>query len=107
MSENRESVQGRRITQLPLKPDAVTRAGDFGWDTDSGEPEVDGRRVLFLHLPGTGESRWCAVPVNRGSPGGPRCWGWDGNEDKPTLLPSIHLPGVWHGFLQAGYLKSC
>jgi hypothetical protein len=40
-----------------------------------------------------------AVPVN-----GERGWKWDGNEDKPTLDPSIRHVGMcrWHGFLRNG-----
>ena len=37
----------------------------------------------------------CSIPCRLGKPsddrarGGPHIWGWNGNEDKPTLLPSI------------------
>jgi Family of unknown function (DUF6527) len=34
-------------------------------------------------------------------------WQWDGNEDKPTLTPSVHLPGRWHGWFRAGRMVSC
>ena len=34
-------------------------------------------------------------------------WHWDGNLDKPTLTPSIHHVGVWHGYMRAGRLESC
>ena len=36
--------------------------------------------------------------------------GWDGNEEKPTLQPSIHIPGGWHGWVKEGNLitsKEC
>lgn len=33
-------------------------------------------------------------------------WTWDGNEEAPTLTPSINCNGVggcgWHGFIQQG-----
>jgi hypothetical protein len=32
---------------------------------------------------------------------------WDGNMDKPTLAPSVHLPGRWHGWFRAGRVVSC
>lgn len=32
-------------------------------------------------------------------------WTWDGNEQKPTLSPSLHDVGIWHGWVQAGMLK--
>jgi hypothetical protein len=35
-------------------------------------------------------------------------WDWDGNEEAPTLLPSINCNGTggcgWHGFIKAGKL---
>jgi len=34
-------------------------------------------------------------------------WTWDGNRERPTLTPSIHCVGVWHGYLTAGRLVSC
>src|SRR5574343_915858 len=33
-------------------------------------------------------------------------WQWDGNRDYPTLTPSLHWEGVWHGWLRAGKLES-
>ena len=29
---------------------------------------------------------------------------WDGNEQKPTLKPSILVSGGWHGYIQKGEL---
>lgn len=34
-------------------------------------------------------------------------WKWDGNTEKPTLSPSLHLSGTWHGFLRSGRFESC
>lgn len=34
-------------------------------------------------------------------------WDWDRNEDKPTLNPSVHLPGRWHGWFRNGRMESC
>ncbi len=34
-------------------------------------------------------------------------WEWDGNETAPTLTPSVHLPGSWHGWFTAGRMQSC
>lgn len=48
-----------------------------------------------------------AFPVHRGEPGGDRIWGWDGNEERPTLKPSLKYEGHWHGHLNAGRLQSC
>lgn len=34
-------------------------------------------------------------------------WTWDGNKDRPTLSPSVHHVGHWHGWLRAGVWESC
>lgn len=34
-------------------------------------------------------------------------WHWDGNRDKPTLRPSVHHVGHWHGWLRNGVWESC
>lgn len=34
-------------------------------------------------------------------------WEWDGNVDAPTLSPSVHHVGHWHGWLRAGIWTSC
>ncbi len=39
----------------------------------------------------------------------PRQWGWDGNMDKPTLVPSVRrMDGCqWHGHLMNGEWIKC
>lgn len=32
-------------------------------------------------------------------------WIWNGNKAQPTLSPSIHHVGHWHGWLQGGIFK--
>lgn len=34
-------------------------------------------------------------------------WQWNGSLDKPTLTPSVHHVGHWHGWLTDGVWKSC
>lgn len=34
-------------------------------------------------------------------------WHWDGDREKPTLQPSVHHVGHWHGWLRAGVWVSC
>ena len=36
-------------------------------------------------------------------PGLSPSWEWDGNRESPTLSPSIHQIGHWHGYLRAGF----
>ena len=47
------------------------------------------------------------IPVTT-VPGG-HGWKWDGNEEKPTLSPSIQklTPCRWHGYLRAGIFEKC
>lgn len=34
-------------------------------------------------------------------------WTLTGTREKPTLSPSLNWVGMWHGWLQEGFLKSC
>jgi hypothetical protein len=34
-------------------------------------------------------------------------WTLSGTNEKPTLSPSLHWVGIWHGFLENGHLRSC
>jgi hypothetical protein len=104
---NTESVDLRRI-KVPVPHDVEVKPGDFAWDFDSEKlGGKQGAQTAFIYLCLPGEKNLTAVEVTRGAPGGNRVWGWDGNEDKPTLTPSIHAVGSWHGYLRAGRLCSC
>lgn len=82
-----------------------TESGAFCW-SPSGWDSPDS---LWIRLPGEGEARVGRCRVYReGQPypsEGPG-WLWDGNVDQPTLSPSIHMLGDWHGYLEAGALRS-
>lgn len=76
----------------------MERPGDFTFD--------DNFSHLYIWLPG--DSGPSAIPIVRGpAPNVARVWGWDGNKDSPTVTPSIHYVGHWHGWLRAGRLVSC
>lgn len=77
------------------------------------------RAVAGIHwfqavLPiGGPDGEWFQVPVKRGTlvrDGGEVAkpfWAWDGNEDAPTLMPSIVLKDsggedIWHGHVKRG-----
>lgn len=75
----------------------MEQPGDFCFD-EEGE-------TLYIWLPGaTGPD---ALSIQRGPSVDARVWSWDGNEDKPTLAPSILDPRNWHGYLRNGRLESC
>lgn len=97
---NKESIDCTKVDESPSLYDTQTKPGDFHWSE-----EYLGMRYIYVHLPG--QDRWDPIKVHRGPALGERVWGWDGNEDKPTLTPSIDLRERWHGHLTAGRLVSC
>ena len=77
--------------------DLPTRVGDYSWQTETAT------RHLTMLLPC---GHYATLPVE-----GDRAWQWDGNENEPTLNPSIQCLGksfnqnpapCWHGYLRAG-----
>lgn len=87
-----ESIDARNIGAGDMKG-----PGDFSFDED--------REHIYIWLPG--RTAPDCLRIQLGAPGGDRVWGWDGNEQAPTITPSIHDVGFWHGFLTAGKLISC
>jgi hypothetical protein len=85
---------------------ADPRRGDFHWDI--GE---DGRRTLVIRMPSTPWGRserprdyqWTRWTIDHQNHCG-ASWSWDGNEVKPTLSPSLHAVGHWHGYVRNGML---
>lgn len=67
--------------------------------------DADYRSLLFVCPCGCGVLG--ALPF-RPYPDGPS-WEWDGNREKPTLMPSVQKtsPCRWHGWLRAGEWVSC
>lgn len=112
------------ICQRFLNRDALEAAGfpvgGFAWAETTGDGDITAH--LQLCVPGDfdppGEPipwRFRVFPVYR--EGGPvparTAWSWDGNEDTPTIRPSLGCYGrlredgyIWHGFLTAGVLRS-
>lgn len=84
--------------------DAIDVLGDFAWDvTENGD-----RYLLFTvprPLPDQPKG-WIfnRLPVRQGPNDPGKYWGWDGNEESPTLTPSIHAIGHWHGWIRSGML---
>ena len=68
------------------------------------QQEAPGRSTQYISLMLPDGTHNC-LPVVQGPAAG-RAWGWDGNSEAPTLSPSIHCLGHWHGHLQAGEFKS-
>jgi len=94
---NTESIDCRKVKFGKIAgTGGIEKVGDFCFD--------DTFTHIYIWIPGT--SGPDALGIQKGPPGGPRVWGWDGNKEKPTLVPSIHAPDLWHGYLTAGRLTS-
>ena len=87
---------------------SLKRRGDFYWIIDAS-----GARTLALAIPVATpnparpwmDSDWDYSQWTIDHPN--HCgaqWSWDGNESKPTLSPSLHAVGEWHGWVQGGTL---
>lgn len=73
----------------------------------TGSTEGDGHWGMLMCCPcgcGVVSGVQFRHPANKGPQ-----WDWDGNEESPTLTPSILKRGacVWHGYLTAGVFKEC
>jgi hypothetical protein len=104
-------IQARKVTDItgrawnddPQVRDTVQK-GDFEITKD----EATGQRWFWFKCPGAcGQVSAIALrPVVKPTPG-QHSWEFDGNEEAPTLSPSINHVGCWHGFLRAGVFTSC
>ena len=104
-----------RIGHAPIPMRRVERGllqqpGDFHWQVAT---DGSGKRALVLALPVPEReedawglprllrySRWTIDYKNLSG----ASWSWDGNEDQPTLSPSLHAVGEWHGWVRQGVL---
>ncbi len=84
---------------LPMRrrkgDDAMIEAvGDFYWEGDH----------LYVAVPDA-DIGWVVIrlPVVKDVKL-PKHWHWDGDREVPTLDPSIHTLGVWHGYIRKGAL---
>jgi hypothetical protein len=78
-------------------------------DLDDGTPYIYETLVVRLPMNVDGGSDLAILPLK---PARPRktpdtAWEFDGNREKPTLTPSVHCHGHWHGFIRAGRYESC
>jgi hypothetical protein len=71
----------------------------------------DGRIRALTYVCPCGCKDWRQIPVTPGSETG---WAWNGDEETPTLTPSIlHTLSEgsgncgWHGYLTAGFWQTC
>ena len=88
---------GGRLKRMPSQ---LQQVGDFHWDLR------DGRRQLVCAIPCDENPKgwiYSAWSIDYRNTSGAQ-WAWDGDEDCPTLVPSVHAVGEWHGWIQKGML---
>lgn len=61
---------------------------------------------LYVVLPGANDLD-CIQCTRNPDEKAPRVWILTGDKEKPTLHPSLHMVGQWHGWLKDGVLVSC
>lgn len=106
---NTDSVDCVRLPYpFPPTKDRALRPGEFCWQPEKVEAHDGSGVIRYLYICMPGDNTTTALRCWQGPDRGiEREWGWDGNEDKPTLTPSLLNPGQWHGYLTAGRLVSC
>jgi hypothetical protein len=82
---------------------SIDNPGDFFWRT------VNDQKYIVVALPRPRDDApndWIMnmLPVEPGTANRGISWGFDGNENAPTLTPSVHCIGHWHGWVRAGTL---
>jgi len=75
--------------------------GDFYFKTDER-----GQRMFCSCLPNGVALHIPLRPLIDPKINGGHSWEWDGNQDKPTLTPSVNVVGIWHGWVRAGRMVS-
>lgn len=79
--------------------DRIEAAGEFTWQVDPATL----KRVLILGIPYGDRwihSEWTIDHKNDCGD----MWSWSGTEGCPTLSPSLHAVGIWHGYVRDGKL---
>lgn len=119
--ENQDSCQMRRIYGwLEYHDNDAMEIGDFDI-FDSQVSRTDPMRLprspedtvvvkkIAMKLP---SATLCIIPI-RPMPKTDKpindghSWDWDGNPLLPTLQPSVHSVGKWHGWIRKGRMESC
>lgn len=122
-----DSCDCRRIPDADYADLREAPAGTFHWARRIGLNDTE-TRILWIVVPYEAEhdSVHALVvyegdliddqppeppPEVRAAVGDRPLWWWDGNEDRPTLKPSIACGPPeerdWHGYLTAGRLEAC
>jgi len=109
-------MNGSKFEHIPFKG-RETASGDWSiFASDQTQPEgawsIQREGIGNLHMRmicPCGCRGVSILPLGTSADAGRHAWAWDGNEDAPTLSPSIYrrMQCGWHGFLRAGVWESC
>lgn len=78
----------------------------YQWKEGPGRQFPEDVASVWICMPTTGNFFSCEWTVDRKN----HCnaqWQLSGTHAKPTLSPSLHWVGMWHGWLRDGQLVSC
>ncbi|HEV7278378.1 MAG TPA: DUF6527 family protein [Devosiaceae bacterium] len=71
-------------------------------------PVAEGQPQEFWYCCPCGCGITAPLRVGRGfKPAAGPSWNWNGSLEAPTLYPSVHHQGHWHGWLRNGVWESC
>jgi len=115
--ENKDSCDMKRLTPEEWDAQSIFLPGTFSWGTtvvEEGDARYECRHLKHVLPSGDiGTIQIEPVPIQikerikHGNPPKAHTWACDGNEEKPTLQPSVWLKGRWHGYFRAGRMESC
>lgn len=93
-------------------PDKTEFQADYGMGRVAGsfrvtEPDSDGEQSFWYVCPCGCGSLAPLIVGNGFKPSDGPSWKWNGSLGKPTLKPSVHHRGHWHGYLTDGVWESC
>lgn len=96
-----ENVIAKRYPDI----ESVKSSGEPGAYTINDVADQSYKNLWFNSPADASDLRRIPIGGSAKSTDGEKPWGWDGDEDKPTLNPSVfldpQLPG-WHGWLRDG-----
>lgn len=78
----------------------IRNVGQFAWVIDK-----NGQRSLVVAIPSLSAMGWSITTwtIDHKNHWDAQ-WSWDGDEDKPTLKPSLNWVNMWHGYVTKGQL---
>lgn len=97
---NRESFDGKKVETF----DDLFGAPAGSYFIKEATEEKGATHKLYFVLPN--DQAPCGINIAEGKKFS-KVWKWNGDFDKPTIEPSIHTIGRWHGWLTHGRFTSC